>query len=295
LVEVSARTLQGRFLLRPVPEVNEIILGVLGRAQAKYGVVIHLFVFLSNHYHMLLSVQNAKQLSRFMAFVDANIAKEVGRLVGWQGRFWGRRYHCALVNGDEATLIERMRYILSNSCKEGLVSSPLQWGGVSAARAICEGRESLEGVWYDRTAEYRARLRGEAHRFPSIETVHLSPIPCWADLDQEQQQIRTLELVRDIERDADSMHRERNSKPMGMKAVRRQNPHDKPKNFRPSPAPLFHAATREGRRQLREAFRLFVAAYRLAAEQLRAGNVGVRFPAGSFPPPRPFVETFAPG
>jgi hypothetical protein len=36
LVEVTCRTIQSRFLLTPSAELNEIILGVLGRAQRLY-------------------------------------------------------------------------------------------------------------------------------------------------------------------------------------------------------------------------------------------------------------------
>jgi hypothetical protein len=43
------------------------------------------------------------------------------------------------------------------------------------------------------------------------------------------------------------------------------------------------------RKRLREAYALFVAAYREAAEKLRAGKRDVRFPLGSFPPGLPFV------
>ena len=48
LVEVTVRTIQSRLLLRPGPAVNEIILGVLGRAQRLYGVACVSVVFLSN-------------------------------------------------------------------------------------------------------------------------------------------------------------------------------------------------------------------------------------------------------
>jgi hypothetical protein len=50
LVEITDRTVQGRFLLVPSPELNDIILGVLGRAQRRYGVGLCGFVFLSNHH-----------------------------------------------------------------------------------------------------------------------------------------------------------------------------------------------------------------------------------------------------
>ncbi len=56
-----------------------------------------------------------------------------------------------------------------------------------------------------------------------------------------------------------------------------------------SPAPAVHAATRTDRRELRDAYFWFVAAYRAAAEKLRAGQRDAPFPLGCFPPPLPFV------
>jgi len=50
LVEVTLRTIQSRLLLRPGPVVNEVILGVLGRAQRLYGVTCYSVVFLSSHF-----------------------------------------------------------------------------------------------------------------------------------------------------------------------------------------------------------------------------------------------------
>ena len=50
LVEVTCRTVQGRLLLAPSPQLNDIILGVLGRAQRLYPVEIAGYVFVSNHF-----------------------------------------------------------------------------------------------------------------------------------------------------------------------------------------------------------------------------------------------------
>jgi hypothetical protein len=36
LVEVTCRTVQSRFLLRPGPELNDLVVGVFGRAQRLY-------------------------------------------------------------------------------------------------------------------------------------------------------------------------------------------------------------------------------------------------------------------
>jgi hypothetical protein len=81
LVEITTRTLQGRLLLRPSPELTDLILGIIGKAQALYGVTIHAFVFLSTHAHFLLSPSSAGQLAKFMQFVNGNVAKEAGRSV----------------------------------------------------------------------------------------------------------------------------------------------------------------------------------------------------------------------
>ena len=53
LYEVTCRTVHSRFLLRPGPLLNEIIVGALGRAQRLYPLEICAFVFASNHFHLL--------------------------------------------------------------------------------------------------------------------------------------------------------------------------------------------------------------------------------------------------
>ena len=50
LVEVTCRTIQGRYLLRPSQQLNDTLLGVLGRAQRLCPVEICSFTFLSSHF-----------------------------------------------------------------------------------------------------------------------------------------------------------------------------------------------------------------------------------------------------
>ena len=47
LVEVTTRTIHGRFLLTPCEELNDLILGALGRAQELYPVGLVAFAFAS--------------------------------------------------------------------------------------------------------------------------------------------------------------------------------------------------------------------------------------------------------
>jgi hypothetical protein len=50
LIDVTDRTIHGRYLLLPSPRLKKIVLGALGRAQRLHGVRIIGFACLSNHY-----------------------------------------------------------------------------------------------------------------------------------------------------------------------------------------------------------------------------------------------------
>ncbi len=116
LVEVTCRTVQGRLLLVPSSQLNDIILGVLGRAQRLHPVEIVAYAFASNHWHALLRVDNAKQLSDFMCYFNGNLAKEIGRRTGWKEKVWGRRYQAIVISDEEEMQTARLRYVLSHGC-----------------------------------------------------------------------------------------------------------------------------------------------------------------------------------
>ena len=227
-----------------------------------------------------------------MGYFSSKLAREVGRLTGWTQKIFGRRYQAIVVSEEEAAQIERLRYGLAHGCKEDLVERPRDWPGVHAVRALLEG-EVLEGLWFDRTQEYRARRRGEKFdrlQYATREVLELDPLPCWRHLTEEQRRTRVAALVEDIESEATARRKRTGIKPLGVTAVLAQNPLRRPKKTKKSPAPAFHAATQATRRELWNAYALFVAAYRDAAEKLRAGIRNVVFPKGSFPPALPFVS-----
>ena len=191
LVEVTTRTMQGRLLLQPTPLVREITLGVLARAARLYPVQVHAFAFLSNHYHLLLTIPSAERLAQFMNYLNSNLAREVGRAIRWRERFWGRRYQAILVSSEEAAQVGRLQYILSHGCKEHLVERPIDWPGAHSARALRDGLP-VTGSWFDRTLEYRGARRAARRGFRLArknivrsETLLLVPLPCWEGLTPE--------------------------------------------------------------------------------------------------------------
>lgn len=290
IIEVSNRTQQGRFLLRPSLEVNDLILGVLGRAQRLYSVTIFAYVFLSDHYHILLWVRDALQLASFMNYLDANIALELGKLHDWEGKFWKGPYFSAVVKDTAVSQVSRLHYILSNGCKEGLVGSPIDWPGASAARALVDGSMANLGTWYDRTAQRRALACGRIELFPEPEVVQLSPLPCFSNLSSSAHIEQMTRLISMIETETRRKHRDNHTRPLGKKSVLRQHPHKVPVSMKRARARRFLAAAGESISDLMQAYRDFLTSYREAAKRLRDGEVDVVFPAGCFPPRLPFAR-----
>jgi REP element-mobilizing transposase RayT len=291
LVEVTCRTLQSRHLFRPSPRLNEIIIGGLARSKRMYGVRICCFAFVSNHFHLLLEVDDARQLARFMGHFTSKLAREVSRLTGWWQKIFGRRYQAILVTPEGAAQIERLTYILAHGAKEGLVDSPRQWPGAHAARALL-GEEELRGYWFDRTKEYAARRRGKSFdrlEYATEEELTLDPLPCWKHLSPEERKARVASLIAKIEAQATTAREEEGIPSKGAAAILSQDPESRPRRTKKSPAPFCHAASRAWRQQLRGAYAEFVVAFRRAAEKLKAEDRNAPFPIGSFPPALPFV------
>lgn len=63
-MEVVTRTFQSRLLLTPKPLLNRIIIGALARASRRYGVQVVVMAFLSNHFHLVLWVEDALSTGR---------------------------------------------------------------------------------------------------------------------------------------------------------------------------------------------------------------------------------------
>ncbi len=290
LVEVTVTTVQRRFLLKPTPGFREIVVGALGRAQELYPVQVHALACLSNHLHLLLSPQDVQQLAAFMGHLNTNLSKEAGRLHDWKGPLFDRRYEAIVVSNEKKAQIARLRYILEQGCKENLVAKPSDWPGAHCATALVEGKP-LAGLWFDRTAEYNARRCGTkvgAQDFATPYTLKLAPLPCWSHLTARTVRRYVAEMVSQIEEETRERHHLEATRPLGLRAIRKAHPHQRPRQSKKSPAPRFHAASQRVRDQLRQGYAAFVECFREASEKLRRGEPPAGFPAGCFPPGGPF-------
>lgn len=293
LVEVTTRTFQGRYLLKPTPEIREIVLGVVGRAQRMHDMKICMLTFMSNHYHLLLVPRHSEQLARFMGFVNGEIAREINRLGHWDGKVWARRYDAIVVSNEPRAQIARFRYLLGHGVKEGLVERPEQWIGAHGVGFWLYG-QALRGYWFDRSRETRARRRGKTPdrlAFATEESVRLSPLPCWQaeGASEESIRARVREMVEHIVV-LGEIERRHSRSPLADLEQLLALPWDfRPKAPARSPKPLIHAYARAVRNSLAASLGEFLEVYRRASERLRSGERDVRFPDGCFPPAGPFV------
>jgi hypothetical protein len=273
-------------------ESRELINGVIARAQALYPRVrIYAFTFLSNHYHMLASCEDGAEFALFIGFVNSNIAREMGRLHGWRGALWGRRVRPIPILDHEA-LIGRLRYVLENGVKEGLVASPRDWPGASSTEGLL-GSMTQRGIWVNRDDLRRARAGNpNADATPYTHTVYirLSPIPAWQSLGPDALRRQYEALVVDIEREAAPSR----TAISDTHTLLTQEPHAAPAVSAHRPAPLCHAASLAVREAYRKAYRAFVQAFRAAARRAAEAVAAIRefaFPDSSFPRPRWFCSS----
>ena len=296
LVEVSCRCLQGRFLLRPGKLLNALIVGVLVLALRGTGISAHAFTALSNHWHLLVTVPSTGALARAMRFFQGNVSKEVGRIHRWRGRLWASRYKVSIVDSDEASQVARLRYVLSQGVKEGLVWAAGDWPGVNSVRALLRG-EPLRGTWIDRTRQWAARRRKGADASDEAHQSATRTAPCpsslRAHLPEDERRARVADLVRSIEDEGRAKHAADGTRPLGPRRVRKVHPHHAPEKVAWSPQPRILARKPLRRRVLWEAISAVVAAYRDAADRLKQGDRSVRFPEGTFPPGLPYVPRVA--
>jgi REP element-mobilizing transposase RayT len=285
MVEVTFKTAGDKFLLRPSKLINWLILSVLARALSLFEIQLHGFVFMSNHVHLLLSAANANLISRFLSHLKGNLARGIKLHTGHDANVWQGR--CRIIPVlDDAAAVDRLRYIIAHGAKEHLVGSSHEWPGVHCVRALT-GEESLVGTWIDQAAAYEDSRRAVPLGPASYEEtlpIELAPIPCWAGLTREEYQARCRALAEEeaAKAAADGVP------PLGVDAILAADPGDKPATVKKTAARPCHTTDDT----LREAYvarrKLFLAAYRAAAEELNAGREAV-FPPGCFPPRGPFV------
>ena len=96
-------------------------LSFLKEAASKYQVVIHAFVLMTNHVHLLATPRDEQGISRLMQAQGRKYVQYFNFTHGRTGTLWEGRYKSTLVDSD-SYLLTVYRYIELNPVRAGMVS-----------------------------------------------------------------------------------------------------------------------------------------------------------------------------
>jgi REP element-mobilizing transposase RayT len=114
-------------------------LALLGEISTVYGIEVHAYCLMGNHYHLLLRTPRAG-LARAMRHLDGVYTQRFNRSVGTDGPLFRGRYRSVLI-GEESHLCCVSRYIHLNPVEAELVARPEAYRDSSyrAYLGLCSG------------------------------------------------------------------------------------------------------------------------------------------------------------
>lgn len=104
----------------------QTLLNKIEKAREKYGVKVHAFCLLHNHYHLLVSTPENDKLSLFFQYVNGQYARAHNKKYGRKGHFWGERFFSNTVEANQH-LLNTFFYIELNMVRANAVAMPEDW------------------------------------------------------------------------------------------------------------------------------------------------------------------------
>lgn len=96
------------------------LLQLIAENAKKFDVVVHAYVLMSNHFHLLVTPQTASGLSQLMQAVGRSYVRHFNDQQGRTGTLWEGRYRSTVIQTDRY-LLACMAYIDLNPVRAGLV------------------------------------------------------------------------------------------------------------------------------------------------------------------------------
>lgn len=121
-------------------------LALLKTAKKKFGIDIHAYCLMPNHFHLLLVPLEEKSLSRFMQWVMTSHVRYYHRKNRTSGHVWQGRFKSFIVE-QESYYLTVIRYIEANALRAKLVKRAEAWLFGSLAERLETQRELLNETY----------------------------------------------------------------------------------------------------------------------------------------------------
>ncbi len=114
---------------------RQFFLDQLAQWAGTQAVLIHAYVLMDNHVHLLVTPKTADALPKFMQSVGRSYVRYFNRRHGRSGTLWEGRYRSTVIQA-ERHLLACMAYMDLNPVRAGLVHAPDQYAWSSHAHFI---------------------------------------------------------------------------------------------------------------------------------------------------------------
>ena len=278
---VTKKCADGAFLLVPNPRLNQALLYLLALKAGQYGILVHAYCFLSNHFHLVVTDVDGT-LPVFMREFLGETSKAVQVISKLDRAIWARKRYSAVELLDLDATERKIAYTILNPTRADL-TEPGDWPGATSAST-----KFGDHIVVDRPNQYFSNRRPEQVRLalePAVAKLHFRSNTS----DEHERQRATMESNARIDqlvaagRDESASARERAKKGLLGAArvlhtardhrcprpIRRRNP-----RFASRCAALLAAAV--------ERYQQFENDHSRAKERYLAGDLDVLFPEGTY-------------
>jgi putative transposase len=262
---ITRRCSERRFFLRPDPQVTSIFEYLLAVACERHGILLHGFVCMSNHYHLVITDCDGR-LPEFQQYLNSLLARAVNSARGRWEAFWSRESYNAVELLEPDDVLDKLAYTLLNPVWAGLVGRAGAWGGATSALLHFGERRSV----------------GRPPEFFSED------MPDHASLDLVAPDVHTKagldEQLAERIKAAEQQMRKTGRQPVGMAAVLRQHWNDSPATRAPRRGLVPRIAARCAAVRIAAivALQRWVELYRAAMACFKDGVREVAWPPGSY-------------
>ena len=278
---ITRRCSQRNYFLRPSAQINATCIFCLAYAAEMYGIQIHAFCFMSNHYHLVLTDPECR-LPEFQQWLNEFLAKSVNAALGRWENLWAPGSYSAVTLGGVEELesaedvLDKIVYTLTNPVAAGLVKFSHQWPGLLSSPHRIGGDGKTTG-----------RPQGFFRRSGAVaESAELKLVvpPAFGDMSVDEFRALLVTKIKDKER---SIHLEFEAKGktfMGAKKVLAQSPFGRPETraLQRRLNPRIACRDKARREKLIQQLKDFLVDYRTAWEAFCQGVRDVVFPAGTY-------------
>ena len=272
---LTRRCTQRQFWLKPSPLTNWIFSYCVAVAAARYQIQVHAICVLSNHWHAVVTDPHA-QLPKFLWWVHLYVAKCVNASHGRWENMWSSEPTSVVRLETDRDVFDKIVYCLVNPVAAGLVAHGEKWPGLRTSPMELAGAEA-------EVERPKVLFREDG---PTDKTAVLRIVrpPIMAMLTDAQFAERIAAEVAAQEAAIRDDFARKQRRFLGVRAVLRQFPYDRPRSKEPrcELSPRVAAKDKESRIAALRRLKAFWKAYREALRSWRQGWREVVFPAGTY-------------